>query len=623
MSIIRTGQTLKKVEQNIDLSHEKYKFWRNITGISTLGLFFINPFLSIPGIYLTNYLHLKAKETSPDNVTIYGKNLHVLGQDPDIEKYNWQWGGGDFITGKGASGIFFGIDEYDLPIHLNDKNGLQTHGIIFGATGAGKTVSLFNIMMQQTKRGGGFIFIDGKSENPTWIGVYEIALEADRADEIFLLSFRASVAASSNTWNILMSGSSNQIAEMLSELALPADAGQNQIFVERGKQLIYGILSAMTYFRDVKKEIVSLNDLINMLKPMCLLAMLRPSVEEVLKDEKTKPYAKYWFPEDYIEDGMSQKAKDMLRNFAENIGASRDGYVGRDQEKLYTDQHSFAAMQFGPSLSDLANTYGRIFNTTVSDISIVDIVRNNRIMYVLLPSLEKSTKSLEGIGKMVLSAVKQAASATLGGTTEGNKAEMSKETRKGRPKPPFLVIPDEYGSYAIKGFSDVLAQARSLGLGVIISVQEMASFEKAGKEEAKRIFGNTRFKVGLNVEDKDTREFLSSLAGKVHVYMKQSEEIDRFQVYKDKLKTNEQFSIQEVDVITPVEFGRFGAGEGVFLFFSELRRFKNPYYDPQGTTDVTLNDLYPTVKLSIKEDEDTEEENLEELNEEVENPWTD
>ena len=621
MAIIKTGQTLKKVEQRIDLSYEKYKFWRNIIGITTFGLFFVNPFLALPGIYLTNYFHLKTKENSPENLTIYGKKLHVLGQDPELPKYAWQWGGGDFITGKGANGIFFGMDEYDLPIHLNDKNGLQTHGIIFGATGAGKTVSLFNIMMQQTRRGGGFIFIDGKSENPTWVNVYEIALEADRADEIFLLSFRASVEAQSNSWNILMSGTSNQIGEMLSELALPADAGQNQIFVDRGKQLMFGILSAMTYFRDVKKEIVSLNDLINMLKPMCLLAMLRPSVEDVLKDEKTKPYAKYWIPEDYVEDGMSQRAKDMLRDFAENIGASRDGYVGKDQEKLYTDQHSFAAMQFGPALSDLANTYGKIFNTTVSDISIEDIVRNNRIMYVLLPSLEKSTKSLEGIGKMVLSAVKQASAATLGGKTEGDKAEMTKETRKGRPKPPFLVIPDEYGSYAIKGFSDVLAQARSLGLGVIISVQEMASFEKAGQEEAKRIFGNTRFKIGLNVEDKDTREFLSTMAGKVHVYMKQSEEVDRFQVYRDKLKTQEQFTIQEVDVITPVEFGRFGPGEGVFLFFSELRRFKTPYYEPEKTNRVNLNDLYPTVKLTVKEDEIEEENNIDELNEEIENPW--
>ena len=621
MAIIKTGQTLKKIEQKIDLSYERYRFWRNILGITSFTSFFINPLLSIPTIYLTNYFHLKMKENSPDNITIYGKKLHVLGQDPDLPKYAWQWGGGDFITGKGASGIYFGQDEYGLPIHLNDKNGLQTHGIIFGATGAGKTVSLFNIMMQQTRRGGGFIFIDGKSENPTWINVYEIALEADRADEIFLLSFRASEEAQSNSWNILMSGASNQIGEMLSELALPEDAGQNQIFVERGKQLMYGILSAMTYFRDVLKEIVTLNDLINMLKPMCLLAMLRPTKEDVLKDEKTRPYAKYWIPEDYVEEGMSQTAKDMLRNFAENIGASRDGYVGKEQEKLYTDQHSFAAMQFGPALSDLANTYGKIFNTTISDISIDDIVRNNRIMYVLLPSLEKSTKSLEGIGKMVLSAVKQAAAATLGGKTEGDKAEMNKETRKGRPKPPFLVIPDEYGSYAIKGFSDVLAQARSLGLGVIISVQEKASFEKAGQEEAKRIFGNTRFKIGLNVADKDTKEYLAQQAGKVHVYMKQSEEVDRFQVYGDKLKTKEQFSIQEVDVITPIEFERFGPGEGVFLFFGELRKFKTPYYNPEETDKVRLNDLYPTVKLSIKEEEEEEINEVENLNEEINNPW--
>jgi len=606
MAILRNNQTFKKVENKIDRKEEEYLFLKNLSIMGSVFLLPINPFLCIPFWFLANKFHVKAKEHSDDNKDKYGEPLAPLGYNKI--SYKSSWGGGDFITGKGANGIYFGMDEYGLPIHLADKTGLLTHGIIFGATGAGKTTTIFNIMQQQVKRGGGFIFIDGKSENPTWANVYEICIESEREDEIFLLSFRASEASSSNSWNILMSGGSTQIGEMLSELALPADAGQNQIFVDRGKQLMFAVLSAMTYFRDVKKQVVTITDIINMLKPGCLLAMLRPTKEDAENDEETKPYAKYWIPEDYVESGMSLSAKSMLRNFAETIGVSYDGYVNEQQMKLYKDQHSFAAMQFNPALADLANTYGKIFNAEVSDISIEDIVRNNRIMYVLLPSLEKSTKSLEGIGKLVLSAVKQAAAAMLGELTEGDKdAQMKREERTKRAQPPFFVIPDEYGSYAIKGFSDVLAQARSLGIGVMISIQEKASLEKAGKEEAERILGNTKFKIVLNIEDLETKKYLSEQAGKVHVYMKNNEQADKFQVYDQYLKTEEQYSLQEVEVITVREFGEFGPGEGIFLFFSKMRKFMTPYYEPQKATRVILNRLYPTVKIELAKDEEPEE----------------
>jgi type IV secretory pathway TraG/TraD family ATPase VirD4 len=238
-------------------------------------------------------------------------------------------------------------------------------------------------------------------------------------------------------------------------------------------------------------------------------------------------------------------------------------------------------------------------------------------MYVLLPSLEKSTKSLEGIGKLVLSAVKQAAAAMLGGLTQGdNDAQMKREERTKRAKPPFFVIPDEYGSYAIKGFSDVLAQARSLGVGVMISIQEKASLEKAGKEEAERILGNTRFKIALNIEDLETKKYMVEQAAKVHAFVKSSEHEDKFQVYDQYLKTEEQYSLQEVEVISLRELGEFGPGEGIFLFYSKLRRFLTPYYEPKKATKIELNRLYPTVRIELAKDDpvETQLETIEEDN---------
>jgi intracellular multiplication protein IcmO len=584
-------KVIKKQEKKIDRKSDMYRFARDLSIAGTTFTFIINPIFAIPLVLFSKKLHNLYKQHADDNKNLFGKELKPIGT-----------GHGDYITGKGSTGIFFGTDEFGLPIHLSDKE-MTTHGIIFGATGAGKTTTIFNIMRQHMARGGGFIFIDGKSENPTWANVYDMCMEVNREDEIFLLSFRAAEESKSNSWNFLLTGSSTQVGEMLSELALPSDAGANQIFVDRGKQLLFSMLSVATYFRDIKKQIITFQDLINMLKPDCLLAILRPTMEDSEEGENTRPYARYWIPDDYIEAGMSTTAKQMIRNFAENIGVSPDGEVPEQQMKLFKDQHSFAAMQFGPTFNDLANTYGKIFNTAVSDIDISDIIANNRILYVLLPSLEKSAASLQGLGKMVLSAVKQACASTLGNKTEGYRnAQMAKEARKKRARPPFLVIADEYGSYAIKGFSDVLAQARSLGVGVIISIQEKASLEKAGKEESIRILGNTVWKMFLKIEDPETIDFGMKRGGKMDIATQNSQSFDKNAPIDDIMKTDENYSISNVSILTEQDFTEPSNGAGVFIIAEEVRKFLGPWYEPDRASAVWLNRLYPTIRMKISDD---------------------
>ncbi len=582
---------VKTQKREIDRSPDLYRFARDVSFASTFFMSFLNPLLAIPTLYVAYRLNNAAKVKEETNR--FGEKLIPIGK-----------GCGDYKTGKGASGIFFGLDADNLPVHLDDKE-LTTHGIIFGRTGAGKTTAIFNIVRQHIRRGGGYIFIDGKSENPTWAQFYDMMLENNREDEMFLLSFRASVEASSNSWNFLMSGRSGQIGEMLSELALSGDAGRNQIFVDRAKQLLYALLSVATYFRDINKQIITFQDLINLLKPDCLLAILKPTKEDREENEKTRPYARYWIPQSYVETGMSTPAKDMVRNFAENIGVSPDGDVSEQQEKLFKDQHSFAAMQFGPIFNDLTNTYGSIFNTAVGDIDISDMVANNRCMYVLLPALEKSAQSLQGLGKMVLSGVKQAAAATLGNITEGYRnSQMVRESRKKRARPPFLVIRDEYGSYAIKGFSDVLRQRRSLGIGVILSIQEKASLEKAGKEEALRILGNTVFKMFLKIEDTETAKYAIERAGKILVGISGNQTIDKNAPIDNALKTEDQYNVAAEDQLTLQDFTRTGNGLGFFITDKEARKIMNQWYEPDRAGAVWLNRLYPTIKLTIRGQED-------------------
>lgn len=201
-------------------------------------------------------------------------------------------------------GICFGIDEHGLPVHRSYKK-LSQHMLILGTTGSGKTSTIFNIVKQHFFQGGGRIFIDGKSENPTLFAFYRRLKEVNREDEMVVLSFRGSSDAQSSRWNFLMEGGSGQISELITRLRIPdGGGGDNQVFVDRRKQLLKRICGVVCYIRDEKKEIVTVEDLVNLIMPDCLLASICPSYSEVLNNPKLKKFARYyWVPDDYVEDG--------------------------------------------------------------------------------------------------------------------------------------------------------------------------------------------------------------------------------------------------------------------------------------------------------------------------------
>lgn len=188
---------------------------------------------------------------------------------------------------------------------------------------------------------------------------------------------------------------------------------------------------------------------------------------------------------------------------------AKEQCMGRMSEQL-----GFLQMQFTRVLSLLSGTYGYITGTDISEIDWIDVINQRRTVYIMLPALEKSPESLKQLGRMVVTSMRNAMLPIIGG---GQLTGLKKILIDGRPigkRVPYGLFLDEYGSYCVEGFGDVVAQIRSMGVFACFSGQDWASFKKGSEVEADRVNANTSTKIFLKTFDPNTVKLLVDTCGK-------------------------------------------------------------------------------------------------------------
>ena len=189
------------------------------------------------------------------------------------------------------------------------------------------------------------------------------------------------------------------------------------------------------------------------------------------------------------------------------------------------------------------------------------------------------------LGKIILALLKQAVASLLGDKISGD-LEERRASSAIRPIIPFLAIMDEYGAYAVQGFDNVLAQARSLRVSVIIEVQEIASLEKGGEIDKKRLLGNTAIKVILKVEDLSTAEELAKMIGtEQKAYVRQSTEGD----------SRKTFDVQERNIIEAKQLAEMGGGHGYVRFSGDTTPMLAGYYKPPNARYIEEFNVFDTL----------------------------
>ncbi|MHB1666152.1 type IV secretory system conjugative DNA transfer family protein [Thiomonas sp.] len=443
----------------------------------------------------------------------------------------------------GSAGLRAGYTrDHSRPVDIANDLWMR-HTAIIGQSGVGKTTLGEFLLWQQIVRGGGFIFIDAKLDFETRNKLAHMMWLAGREDEFYVLN--VSDPAQSNTYNPLLSGDADEVASRLLNLLPSAENNPGADYYRQSANYALTVLIGGLKAANYRYHYGDLTILLQSPRALAELErMIPPGAEratfQVFIDQyKRKPPG----------GGPVQIDLNQLKQV---LG----GMSGRIAQ--------FAQGQFG-----------QVFNTYAPEIDLIDIVVNNKALYVMLPTMSKDTAALN-LGKMIMSDLRTAV------------ARVQGMPERDRPNPPFIVFADEMGSYVMPGISRLFEQARSAQICMIPAFQSFANLAVVSPEFADMIIQNTWNKIFFKFGSKDSPELAAEIIGKTKRYaysLSQSESSgNSAQVVQAGPQSSETSSgglgetwrEQEEFRVTPDQLKSLGKGEAFVMSGSRIFHVNTP-----------------------------------------------
>ena len=475
-----------------------------------------------------------------------------------------------------AGGIFYlgnekGTNE-ELWLELKD---ILTHTLLLGTTGSGKSETLLSLSFNALATGAGLLYVDPKGTPKLAHQIYNMARALGRDDDFLLLNFGVTGKGEnhklSNSCNPFSFGSGEVLTELLSAL-MPSGDDKNAVFQSKGQAVIAALMYALVDLRDKKHLIITPRLIRDYLDAVKFL--------ELSEDER-----------------LSEFTRDSLK--AALATCNYDFHLPLAKQKSFFEQFGYGKAYFGHALSNLADTYGHIFDIEAGEIDFRDVVMNRRILVVLLPAMEKSPVGLGNLGKIILCCLKAAAATGLGMRVEGTPEEvLGSLPIHFQGTGPFLSIIDEYAAIVTPGFEILLTQGRGLGMATIVASQDYAGIFEADKKGAQQIVANTNTKIFMKLQDSEkTFELLRGQAGTELVvttdgWLNQPEE-----GYQDNFKA----SIERKSRVDLQDLMEQTEGEIHIVWNGRLIRANTFFVDPELVTPLHVSRKLQMPSIERKE----------------------
>ena len=471
---------------------------------------------------------------------------------------------------KAFNNYLLATDYEGRPVFVDN---LDQHMALFGASGSGKSVQLFNILRQavgakgdplSAPRGAGSIFIDGKGDLSMFEDFINFANAGGRLDDVLVLNFNPD--AKSNSFNLFESVELTDASAIIESAVFGGGDGGNDFFKTQAKGVLANAFGMLSYIKEVRGEVINLNTLREALELNSYLVNLVPPSkidpdlpdDDILNHNGLGAYARFWIPKAYDFRGtlVSEGIVKYVGTYGGVIAMSTTEEKPPVPEQM-TVQHGYSQTQFG-DLSSLIKTFPNIFAPAKNDIDFADVIFNNKLLYCMLPAMSLSPAQLEVIGSFIIGAIKNGISKALGKNVETEDIDeddtlppdfiFDKLRRKSTPL--FLLVLDEMATFVGKSKTDIetiLAQARSVGVATIVSSQDIAGLSGGsdGPNFVERILGNASTKCFLRVADDGTKGKAQNIIPK-----KQIKTIDA-----EGKETNEDETNEILDFLGKARYG--------------------------------------------------------------------
>lgn len=445
----------------------------------------------------------------------------------------------------------------------------RTHFLIAGTTGSGKTMALLGMVANALTWGSGCIYVDGKADNSLYFNIYALARRLGRDDHVYVLNFmtggqdifklKKDGVRRSNTFNPFSRGAADDFIQLVVSL-MPPTGGDNAMWQGLAVGMIDAVIRCLCLDRAQNAKEIDPGVIRDAIELERIIALAKQFEDTAVPgtpayESAFKPIKAYLINLPGI-------------NWANNIQGGEP--VDADTKK----QHDFRSMQFLRQLTMLADTYGKVFRQQIPEVDMMDIVLNNRILVVLIPSLEKSEEESGAVGKLVVTALRMIMALNLGDRVEGMYADAV-ESKATASNSPYPIILDELGYYFTKGLAVIFAQARSLGFAMVAAMQDFPALMKgSNKEEADSVIANTKFKETLAMEDSEkTADFFLKTAGKAIVT-----EVSGYEgnvgmgdtAYRDRMDA----SVNERERVTLAELRDMETADSIMMWRDKIVRMR-------------------------------------------------
>lgn len=424
-----------------------------------------------------------------------------------------------------GEGIFLGLEDKNKPIFLSEYE-LGMHTQVIGTTGFGKTASVLIPQLNWAlEKGRGMVFIDGKGDLESLSQFKALVKKHGREKDLFI--FSPLHVSISNKWNPLIRGTPTEIKDRL----IGSQIWSEEFYKKKGEDIILMILNVF--------ESVGITPSFKKLE-----AVLENPECGLLMGHNSK----------------NPEAMTKYEKFKTNFKQDAKNYTG-----IAADISLFSSPHFG-ELFECEKGHG---------IDLLDAYFNGKIVYFHLPvlALEETAKR---IGRMVIHDLKTVVSYVQNFTLPSQRKT-------------FPVFIDEFGSFAAESFIEFLNKARSAKVPITVLHQSMGDIEAVSTNFGRQLFENTNVKIVLRIDDPETIERYSRMAGTrtnvKYTYQTEDNFLGRMRSGGASMREVQEFNID------PNEFRHLEVGEGIVIIKSSRRihRVRLDFINPNP--DLTMKDL--------------------------------
>ncbi len=357
--------------------------------------------------------------------------------------------------GRRPEEVVLGVDNRGRLVRLGDDE-LSAHGLIVGASGAGKTTTLLTILTDQVRRGGPVVAIDMKG-SPSFVReLADAAAAAGRPIKVWTLDGGAH-------WNPLAHGNATELKDKL----IRTEHFTEPHYMRAAERYAQTVLQVLTAARPDRPP--TLHEVVELMDPARLTGTLR-HVDSSLR-ERVQDYRA----------GLTPDQLSAIRGLQTRLA-------------IVTESH------IGPYLAPPPGASNTPAGRRADTIDLLSALAGSEVVVFSLNSSRYGQLAAQ-IGTLAVQDLVAVSGVRLGQPTAGH-----------APEPAMIGI-DEFSGLGSDHVAALLARGRESGMRAVVATQELVDLERASAGLRDLVLGVTAVKIFHRQEVPESARTIARIAG--------------------------------------------------------------------------------------------------------------